>query len=297
VSLSQHQAEVNATESWSSTAPDLSRTAKSWLSFKCDPQGQTYIARQRFEYPFHITKPFRLASDPEGMLSLYLQSSSGGLYRGDRLTLDVDIDQKSSVHLTTQANTVVHHTRAGKAYQSTNLRIGASSYCEYLPDPLILLAGADMNSSTRVVVEPSATLVLAESFATHDPKGRDNPFKNFKSELCIEISNGELLAVDRFEINGSTFLSGNVAMQGGQLNQGSMLVVAPGNLSSVVNELRSIIESISCIYGGVSMLPGQRGVWCRFLADDGIALGAVLKKTWVTIRTVLFGYPPNERRK
>ena len=75
---------------WSSIAPDLSRKARSSLTFRRDPAGRTFIAGQRTEYPVHMTRPFRLPADPEGMLTLYLQSSSGGLYRGDDLRLIVE---------------------------------------------------------------------------------------------------------------------------------------------------------------------------------------------------------------
>lgn len=289
--------DVKGTEPWSTIAPDLSRTARSWLSFKRDPLGQTYIDRQRTEYPFHMTKPFSLGADPEGMLTLYLQSSSGGLYRGDKLTLDVDIEEKAAVHLTTQASTVVHHAREGETSQTTNLRVGADSFFEYLPDPLILFTGADMRTDIRAVVEPGATLFLVDGFTTHDPEGRDIPFKKLKSELRIETSDGELLALDRFEIEGSTFVSGNSALQGGQRNHGSVVLVAPGDLSLVVDKLRVSIDSTPGVYGGVSLLPNNRGVWCRILADDGIALSVAIKNAWIAVRTELCGSPPSERRK
>jgi len=288
---------MNAAQPWSSIAPDLSRSARSWLSFKRDPTGQTYIAGQRTEYPFHMTRPFRLPADPEGMLTLYLQSSSGGLYRGDRLTLDVNIEEKAALHLTTQAGTVVHHTREGEASQTTNIRVAAGGFCEYLPDPLILFTGARLCTRTHAVVEPGVTLLLADAFTTHDPEGGQEPFANLNNELKLESSNGELLAVDRFEIDGAAFTSGNSALQGGQLSQGTVLLVAPGDLSPVMTALRQSLNSTPGIYAGVSMLPEKRGIWCRFLADDGVALGAALKNAWATVRTELTGIPPNDRRK
>jgi urease accessory protein len=288
---------MSAVEPWSSIDPDLSRRARSWLSFRRDPLGQTYIAGQRTEYPFHMTRPFRLPADPEGMLTLYLQSSSGGLYRGDRLTLDVNIEEKAALHLTTQAGTVVHHTREGEASQVTNIRIGADGFCEYLPDPLILFSGARLNTRTHAVVEPGATLLLADSFTTHDPGGGCVPFEVLNNELRLESSDGEVLAVDRFEIGGAAFTSGNSALQGGQLSQGTVLLVAPGDMKPVMKELRQSLDSIPGIYAGVSMLPDKRGLWCRFLADDGVALSAALKNAWMAVRSGLTGITPVERRK
>lgn len=297
MSLSPVKVGMESPEPWSVIEPDLSRIARSWLLFKRDPEGKTFISRQRTEYPFHMTKPFRIASDPEGMLTLYLQSSSGGLYRGDRLTFDVNLEPKTAVHLTTQAGTVVHHSRGGQVSQTTNLRVAKDSYLEYLPDPLILLTGSNVKTVTRATCEPGATLLLAESFTSHDPDGMNAPFERIQSELTIQTGDGELMALDRFDVSGATFLSGNSAVQGNQLNQSSVLLVAPGDMSALVQKIQQSLKAISGVYGGVSTLPNKQGIWCRFLADDGIAQSNALKSIWVVIRTELSGYPPTERRK
>lgn len=297
MNLSLAKVEMDKSEPWSVIEPDLSRIARSWLLFKRDPEGQTFISRQRTEYPFHMTKPFRIVSDPIGMLTLYLQSSSGGLYRGDRLTLDVSLEPETAVHLTTQAGTVVHHSRGGQVSQTTNLRVAKGGYLEYLPDPLILLTGANVKTVTRAICEPGATLLLAESFTSHDPDGLNTPFERLQSELSIQTGDGELLALDRFDVSGKTFLSGNSAVQGNQLNQSSVFLVAPDDLSALVQKIQNSLKAISGVYGGVSMLPNKQGIWCRFLADDGVAQSIALKNIWGVIRTELSGSPPSERRK
>ena len=231
------------------------------------------------------------------MLTLYLQSSSGGLYRGDQLTLDIEVGEKAAVHLTTQAGTVVHHTREGQSSQETLLRLETGSYCEHLPDPLILFSGADLYTRTRAVVAADATLILADAFCTHDPEGDNAPFKRLRNELRIERDTGEILAIDRFNIEGTTFQHANSALQGAQRNHGTLVVITPEDVQPVLNALRHSIISIPGVFGGVSALPQECGLWCRFLADDGIALNAAIHRAWVAIRTALVGKPPVARRK
>jgi len=282
---------------WSSIAPDLSRTARSRLAFRRDPQGKSYIASQRTEYPFHMTRPFRLPDDPAGMLTLYLQSSSGGLYRGDQLTLEVEVEEQAAVHLTTQAGTVVHHTREGNAKQTTRFTLDAGSYCEYLPDPLILFSGADLSTRTHAVLAADATLLLADAFSTHDPDDDGAPFKRLQNELRIERDTGEILAIDRFDIEGASFSDNNTALQGNQRNHGTLIVIAPGDLQPALKGLRSSISATPGVYGGASMLPNNSGLWCRFLADDGVALSTALRNAWIATRTAFTGLPPVMRRK
>ncbi len=49
--------------------------------------GRTFLKEQRTPYPFHTTRPHYLDADRPDLATLYLQSASGGLYRGDRLEL------------------------------------------------------------------------------------------------------------------------------------------------------------------------------------------------------------------
>ena len=69
------------------------------LVFTRAPDGRTYISHQRVGYPFHITRPFYLDPVPAGLLTLYLQSVSGGIYRGERLALSLEAGENlAAVH-------------------------------------------------------------------------------------------------------------------------------------------------------------------------------------------------------
>ena len=73
--------------------------------------GRTILRRQYVGYPFHITRPFQLDRMRPDLATLYLQSTSGGLYAADRLALDLTIGAGAALNLTTQASTVVHDGR------------------------------------------------------------------------------------------------------------------------------------------------------------------------------------------
>ena len=151
-------------EPCSVTSPHVS------LSFKCDPSGQTFIARQRTTYPFTLTQPFCLDRAPHGMLTLMLQSISGGVYENERLTLDFSVEDGACVHLTTQGATVVHSMREGRvATQQVSIRAGKGSFVEYLPDPLALFPQARFRSSVHIAVEEGATAISGDAFGLARP--------------------------------------------------------------------------------------------------------------------------------
>jgi urease accessory protein len=67
--------------------------------------GRTMLRRQHVGYPLHVTRPFYLDRPRPDLATLYLQSASGGLYAGDRLTLDLVAGDNTALNLTTQAST------------------------------------------------------------------------------------------------------------------------------------------------------------------------------------------------
>ena len=111
------------------------------LRFARAPDGQSYIARQRVGYPFHITRPFYFDEAPAGALTLYLQSVSGGIYQGEDLRMTCSADPGSAAHVTTQAATIVHRMPAAPARQTVALEAADGAFLEYLPDPLIMFPG------------------------------------------------------------------------------------------------------------------------------------------------------------
>ena len=73
------------------------------------------LLRQHVPYPFHVTRPFYLDAQRPDLATLYLQSSSGGVYGGDDLSLTLDIRAGAAAQVTTQAATIVHDCRGSPA--------------------------------------------------------------------------------------------------------------------------------------------------------------------------------------
>jgi len=164
--------------------------------------GRTMLAAQRTPHPFHITRPFHLAGDPDGMATLYLQSSAGGLYGDDDLSLDIETGRGAAAHVTTQASSIVHASRGGRTRQAVTLRAGEGSFLEYLPDPAILFAGADLEAEVTAHLAPGARLLLSDSALTHDPAGQGAPFLRYANTLTIHSPDGAAIARDRSVVTG-----------------------------------------------------------------------------------------------
>ena len=267
------------------------------LRFARAPDGRSYIARQRVGYPFHITRPFYFDEAPAGALTLYLQSVSGGIYQGEDLRMTCSADAGSAAHVTTQAATIVHRMPATPARQTVALEAADGALLEYLPDPLIMFPGARLTSVLEIEASADATVIASESFAHHDPGGRDRRFDRFAAEMRIRDAGGRLLALERYAVAGD-----RLAADAGRIArwpaQGSVVVAHRGPArDAILAALRGALAPTDEFYGGASALPNEAGVGVRLLAADGARLRRGLEAAWQSVRLALYGARPAPRRK
>ncbi len=267
------------------------------LSFAVGADGETQLTHQFAGYPFHLCRPFRLNGDPRGMLTLYLQSCSGGIYEGDRLSTFIHIAQGAAAHVTTQAATIAYGMREAGARHHAALETAAGSLLEYVPDPIILFPRARLDARLLIRAEPASRAIAAEAFLLHDPLARARPFAALASLLQIEERNsGRVLFRDRIDISGESWLSRNPAITGAAAGMATMVMLGP-DAKILPERLRASLDAISGIWAGVSSLPDEAGAICRMLAQDGRGLRAGMAAAWRATRLQWTGTEPSPRRK
>ena len=257
---------------------------------------RTFLAHQHCPHPFHITLPFFLPGDPEGMATLYLQSSSGGLYGDDDLGLDVRLEPGAKAHVTTQASTIVHAARGGTTRQAVKIDCAADGWLEYLPDPMILFSGARLEAKLRVRLGKRARIILSDSFLSHDPSGSDRPFDFFANDIEIRReAQATPVLIDRVCLSDTNWPTGSPGCHG------SLCLATDGSSEdAAVAVERSLAEAgldPAACYSGVNPLPERGLVWVRLLCRDGSHLTAALDAAWRGARRALADRPPPQRRK
>lgn len=267
------------------------------LGFARRHGGPTFLQRQRVAYPFHVGRTLQMPGDPAGFCTIYLQSCAGGIFQHDRLLQSVHFAPEAQAHVTTGASTIVHTMDAGHAQQDLLIEADENTFAEYLPDPLILFPRSRLDTRLLVRAHASATVIACESFLMHDPSARREPFDWLRSDTRIETEAGELLAVDRFRVEGATVAAGTAGITGPRAAQATLMVVHRADPALALAALRASLREDSPGYAGASLLPNGAGAWLRVLADDAIGLRAVIHDAWVSVRTALTGAPPGVRRK
>lgn len=257
--------------------------------------GRTVLTRQHVPYPFHITRPFALDRNLPELATLYLQSSSGGLYRGDRLRLDLRAGAGAMAHLTSQAATVIHRTPAAPARLSTSITAGARAFLALTNDPFILFPEAGLVSSMEITVAPDARVIVSDGFASHDPEARSRPFERLETRTRICGADGGLIATDRGSLSGSDF-AGPGSPLGPYRAMGSMLVLGPRLGEIDPRRLTTEMEALRCC-AGMSELPNGGGLILRCLAVTGGHLAQGMDNLFALAFMALMGERPARRRK
>lgn len=257
--------------------------------------GRTVLSRQRVPYPFHATRTFYLDRARPEIATLYLQSASGGLYRGDSLALSIVVDANAAAHVTTQASTIVHRTHKRGIAQSTRIEIGEHAFAAKTPDPLVMFPGAEIACATEITMAATASAILTDGLTHHDPEGRGRPFDRYSNAVVVRSPEGAVLLADRGSLAGDLMLCPTSPL-GPFRAVGTILVLGQGSDRCDPNILESCLAACGCT-AGISRLPNNAGVGGRILAADGGALARGLDAAFAVAFEVLIGVPPARRRK
>lgn len=151
-----------------------------------DSTGKSALRRQFCEPPFHVGKGY-LTGD---LLAVQVANPSAGVFSGDRLSVDVQVDAGARLHVKTPAATSLFPGR-GTARIEQNLKVSAGAYLEWTPEPLIPHAGSKLEQSLTIEVERGGELYSAEVITP----GR--------------VARGEVLQYERLEFRTRILIDGN----------------------------------------------------------------------------------------
>ena len=271
---------------------DSGRAAKAYLAAELAGV-RTTLRRQHVGYPLHVTRGFYLDRARPDLLTLYMQSASGGLYAGDRLQLHVTLGPEAALHLTTQAATVVHDGRKAASSQQLRISVGGGAFCAIASDPYILFPGANLSVDTVAVVAEDAVLFLADGIAVHDPRNSGYAFSHYSGRLRIQRPNGRLLLQDYGRISGGELRSGPL---GTMAASATALIIAPPGKLPAIELLMQAVDQSGCLTGA-SEAPNQAGLVIRIMAPDGGALARGLEAAFHVAASAALGVRLARRRK
>lgn len=124
----------------------------------------TSVRCTRIDPPWKVVRGF---TSETGECLVHLNNVSGGIFGGDRLTLEAHLGEGAEVQVTTTGATRVYRPRAASedAELRSSFHLDRDASLEYLPDTLIPFRDARVRQHTRFTLHEGSTLFYWEVLA------------------------------------------------------------------------------------------------------------------------------------
>ncbi|MFJ7727562.1 urease accessory protein UreD [Neobacillus sp. NPDC097160] len=258
-------------------------------------KGKTVAKNVYFQGAFKVMRP--IYHDDSGQACYYLLNPGGGYLDGDRYKMKISLDENARLTLTTQGATKIYKTPKNYAYQESEIFLGAGSYLEYIPDPLIAYQNAKYKQKNVIRMDRSATFLYSDILTPGwSPGGERFSYKTV--QLLNEIyMDDELVVYDHIKLNPAEQNIKGLGFMEGYSHLGSMIVISALANSTFLDQLYSALDvkSYDCKVG-LSLLPVQ-GFTIRVLAYSTQFIEKIFSDIHQMISQEWFQTKPSPLRK
>ncbi|MEH0109414.1 urease accessory protein UreD [Tersicoccus sp. MR15.9] len=273
------------------------------LELTVEPRhGRSVAGHQFHRGALRVLRPLYLDPighpDATGQVTYVVVNPGGAYLDGDRYRIQVTLAPAAQLLLTGQAATKIYRTPRTGATQTLTARLAAGSRFEYLPDQLIAYRGARYRQDTRVEMDPSASLVLADVVTPGWSPGGE-PFRYDALRLRTAVTmEGRSVVVDNLQLahgDGDTDPTAPGLLEG-RTHVGTLLVVDPRITADDVDAARAQLARRPELLGGATTL-AVPGLALRVLGDSTGAVTAAIHAVVDGLRAAWYGQGPVDLRK
>lgn len=214
-----------------------------------------------------------LRPTPDGVPTIALINTAGGLTGGDELNQNVRWHCQTHACVTTPAAEKIYRSTGGDALIATRLHIANEAHAEWLPQETILFDGGRIERSLEIELEGTATIVACDG-VVFGRLARDEVLgPGYFSDTLKVSRDGRLILFDRTRVDGPihAWLDGTSTGRGSRA--AGMVLVSCARPEALLTEIREALANMACL-SGASHVRGL--IHVRLLARNDIELRAAL---------------------
>jgi urease accessory protein len=208
--------------------------------------GSTYVARQSFAAPFHLSKTYW----NDGILLVHVINQTAGLFGGDTLATRVTIGPGASVLLSSPSAARFHPSAGREVRLEQFFEVSAGAFLDVFPEISIPQRECRATQRTQIEVEPGGEVLYLETLAP----GR--------------VASGEAFAFSRFAWRTDVRM-------GGRLVHRERATLAPGDES--LAPLRAFYPA--SYYAGLLVISPKCEAWPTDFAHEIATFGGHVAAT------------------
>jgi urease accessory protein len=254
---------------------------------------RTILAALERRVPFLAQRALYCDQKIPGLATVFLITTTGCLLQGDRMALDIQLDQGAQVHITSQSASKIHGMDANYAAQTQTIILADDAYLEFLPDPIIPHRRARFVSNTQVCVAPSATLLLSEILQPgrkhHHP---DECFGATVVSLSVAAvrPDGRTLFTEKLVIEPERFAMRQVGVMNTFDVFGNVILCTPADKAErILEQVEADVRMADGVAFGACRLPNGAGLIYKVLGHDTAQVKAKVREFWGIVRKEVTG--------
>lgn len=252
------------------------------LVCEADEQGRSFIGRQSFRAPFHLSKPYW---DGHALL-VQIVNPTAGVLAGDVLSSRVAVESGARLLLTTPSANRIHAMPTGSASMEQHFSVAEGAWLEVMPELFIPQSQCRYRQRTTIEVAAGGELFFVETLAPgRVARGEIFQFSEVDWEFDLRHG-GALIARERFALRPSDESTSSLRNPFPTGYYASCYVVTP-RLSPGHEVWRAIHDLASeAVMVGVSRLVAG-GSTIKILCADSIGLTRTLRAIRALLATDL----------
>lgn len=216
-------------------------------------------------------------------------SVGGGILQGDRYRLQINVEDGACAQVTSQGANRIHQMDANYASQHLEVKLGAGTYLEYVPDFTIPYRDLRFINETEIVIEESATMLYSEMMMSgrkHHHSSERFGFDLLSMKVTARRPDGRRLFTDKVLIEKGNETIDFSAVMGGFDAFANVACLTPPETAARIHQRMDVNfpaergRSIS----GVSMLPNKAGLMFRAVGIESYDVRAEVRRFWQVVR-------------
>ncbi|WP_425347510.1 urease accessory protein UreD [Serratia fonticola] len=219
-------------------------------------------------------------------------STSGCVLQGDRLAINIDVDEGASAFVTTPSATKIHMMDSNFAAQTQHIRVAEKGYLEYIPDPIIPHRHSRFISDTLIECQDGGSVIYSEilmSGRKYHHEDEHFGFDVYSSRIRMKNSQGEVCFTEKMVIEPHKTPVNSVGVMAHYSVYGNVIVITDKTSQDEILSLSPSYFSHELCHG-VSRLPGNVGLIFKVLAEDGTKVKQTIRTFWGISRKAITGH-------
>lgn len=206
-------------------------------------QGRSVAKNVYFHGAFKVMRPIYHGKNKYPCY--YLLNPGGGYLDGDKYQMNITLEEKAQLTLTTQSSTKVYKTPKQEAYQQSIFHLKKDSYLEYLPDALIAYKDAKYFQDTSIYMEKGASLIYSDILTPGwSPEGDHFSYDRIRLKTKIYMED-ELVLYDHIKLQPKSQNMSGLGFMEGYTHLGSLIVIGQNTNDKLLDRLYEAIQEES----------------------------------------------------